>query len=67
MIALYSSWQAFLPACSPDYNPIELMWSKENALLHKSQAHTNDSLLLAIADALAHVTQEDASNWLAYW
>jgi len=28
----------FLPAYSPDYNPIELMWSKVKALMRKAQA-----------------------------
>ena len=30
----------FLPAYSPDLNPIELMWSKVKALLHKAEART---------------------------
>jgi transposase len=28
----------FLPTLSPDYNPIELMWSKVKALLRKAEA-----------------------------
>jgi len=56
----------FLPAYSPDYNPIELMWSKVKALLCKAEARTNDSLLLAIGDALARVTQKDAAHWFAH-
>ena len=34
----------FLPAYSPDFNPIELMWSKVKALLRKAQARTNEAL-----------------------
>jgi transposase len=33
----------FLPAYSPDYNPIELMWSKVKSLLRKAEARDNES------------------------
>ncbi len=56
----------FLPAYSPDYNPIELMWSKVKAILRKAEARTNETLLLAIGDALALVTQKDATHWFAH-
>ena len=45
----------FLPAYSPDLNPIELMWSKVKALLRKAEARTPETLLLAIGDALSRV------------
>lgn len=56
----------FLPAYSPDLNPIELMWSKVKALLRKAEARTNEALLLAIGDALSRVTQKDATHWFAH-
>lgn len=56
----------FLPAYSPDYNPIELMWSKVKAYLRKVEARCNESLLLAIGDALSRVTQKDANHWFAH-
>lgn len=56
----------FLPAYSPDLNPIELMWSKVKALLRKAEARTNEALLLAIGDALSRVTQKDAAHWFAH-
>ncbi len=56
----------FLPAYSPDYNPIELMWSKVKAYLRKVEARCNESLLLAIGDALSKVTQKDATHWFAH-
>ncbi len=55
----------FLPAYSPDLNPIELMWSKVKALLRKAQARNHPDLLAAIASALAAVTPEDALGWFA--
>jgi transposase len=53
----------FLPAYSPDLNPIEMMWSKVKSLLRKTQARTHDALLLAIATALRAVTAQDALGW----
>lgn len=55
----------FLPAYSPDLNPIELMWSKVKALLRKAEAPP-ETLLLAIGDALSRVTQKDAIHWFAH-
>ncbi len=55
----------FLPAYSPDLNPIEMMWSKVKALLRKAQARTYPDLLHAIAAALSAVTPQDALGWFA--
>lgn len=55
----------FLPAYSPDLNPIEMMWSKVKALLRKAAARTHPDLLAAIAAALSAVTQQDALGWFA--
>jgi transposase len=56
----------FLPAYSPDLNPIELMWSKVKSLLRTAAARTHSALLPAIAQALAAVTAADAKNWFAH-
>jgi transposase len=56
----------FLPAYSPDLNPIELMWSKVKALLRAAQARTREGLLEAIGKALAAVSPGDAQNWFAH-
>ena len=55
----------FLPAYSPDLNPIEMMWSKIKALLRKAQARNHPDLLKAIASALGCVTSQDALGWFA--
>lgn len=55
----------FLPAYSPDFNPIEKMWSKLKAYLRKAEARNRESLVEAIAAALATVTAQDARNWFA--
>lgn len=56
----------FLPAYSPDYNPIEMMWSKVKALLRKAEARNNETLLHAIGDALDQITQKEATHWFAH-
>ena len=56
----------FLPAYSPDYNPIEMMWSKVKSLLRKVEARNNETLLHAIGGALDQVTQKDATHWFAH-
>lgn len=55
----------FLPAYSPDFNPIEKMWSKVKASLRSAEARTPDELIPAIAAALAKVTPKDALHWFA--
>lgn len=53
----------YLPPYSPDFNPIEMMWSKIKAYLRKVKARTKDSLEKAIADALDSVTTSDILAW----
>lgn len=55
----------FLPAYSPDLNPIEKMWSKLKAYLRQTEARTREELEQAIAAALKTVTAQDARNWFA--
>jgi len=53
----------YLPAYSPDLNPIEKMWSKIKAILRTLKARTKDTLINAIAKALDKVTANDAKGW----
>jgi len=55
----------FLPPYSPDFNPIEMMWSKVKAWLRKQAARTQDALELAITQALFRVSHQDANGWFA--
>jgi len=56
----------FLPAYSPDLNPIENMWSKVKTHLRSAEARTEPDLIQAIASALKSVTAQDAANWFAH-
>ena len=55
----------FLPAYSPDLNPIEKMWSKIKNLLRTAEARTPADLIAASGQALAKVTPQDALGWFA--
>jgi transposase len=55
----------FLPAYSPDFNPIEKMWSKVKSTLRSIEVRTPEDLQSAIGQALAKVTPHDARNWFA--
>ena len=53
----------FLPAYSPDFNPIEMAFSKIKALLKKAAARTIETLWDAIRDAIDAVTPNDARGF----
>ena len=55
----------FLPAYSPDLNPIEKMWSKLKEFLRCAEARSQPSLIQAIASALETITVQDVINWFA--
>jgi transposase len=56
----------FLPAYSPDYNPIEEAFSKVKALLKKASSRKREALIKAIGQALSAVTPEDAEGWFSH-
>lgn len=56
----------FLPPYSPDFNPIEQMWSKVKSFLRTAAARTEEALLQAIGHALRWVTSSDAAGWFAH-
>jgi len=53
----------FLPPYSPDFNPIEMAFSKLKALLRKAATRTVEALWRAIADALDAVTPSECANF----
>jgi transposase len=56
----------FLPAYSPDFNPIEEAFSKIKALLKKAAKRTRESLVEEIGKALSAVTPQDARGWFIH-
>jgi transposase len=56
----------YLPAYSPDLNPIELAWSKLKAYLRARAARSREALERAIPDALATITPSNAQGWFRH-
>lgn len=56
----------FLPAYSPDLNPIELAWSKLKTVLRARAARTPDELELAVAEAFSSINADDIQHWMAH-
>ena len=56
----------YLPPYSPDFDPIEEMWSKVKHILRFLAARTFDGLIKAIGDALDQVTTGDLLGWFTH-
>jgi transposase len=56
----------FLPSYSPDFNPIELAFSKIKAHIRRVGARTQDALEHAIAEAIDRVTAADARGYFRH-
>jgi transposase len=65
LVAAAGAEVRFLPAYSPDLNPIEKMWSKIKALLRSAEARTPEQLDQAISLAFSKITAKDAAGWFA--
>ena len=53
----------YLPPYSPDFSPIEPMWSKIKQILRSLAARTFEGLIEAIGVALENVTTYDLNGW----
>ena len=56
----------FLPPYSPDWNPIELCWSKVKTALRRAKARTFDALVDALCEALRAINPADVLAWFAH-
>ena len=56
----------YLPPYSPDFNPIELAWSKVKARLRRLKARTWPDLIAALKQALLAITPQDIQGWFAH-
>jgi transposase len=56
----------YLPAYSPDLNPIEEAFSKLKTHLRRAAARTQEALLTAIAEALRSITASDAAGYFTH-
>ena len=53
----------YLPAYSPDLNPIEPCWSKLKGWLRAKAARSLEALEAELGPALAAITARDARGW----
>jgi hypothetical protein len=53
----------YLPPYSPDFNPIEEVFSKDKGLTRKAGARTHEALIGAMGKALEAVTAQDARGY----
>ncbi|AWM34946.1 IS630 family transposase [Hymenobacter nivis] len=63
IVRKYGARLRYLPPYSPDFNPIELAFSKLKTWLRTAKARTRDLLEEAIRAAAEWVTEQDAKNW----
>ena len=56
----------FLPPCSPDLNPIEMIFSKIKQLLRSMACRTREALWNAMQSVLNRVTASDAINCFSH-
>ncbi len=54
----------YLPAYSPDLNPIEKCWAKIKLILRTLKARTAEALDPAISEAITAISPQDATGWL---
>ena len=56
----------FLPAYSPDLNPIENCWSKVKSILRSIKPRTLEELLEALVQAFSSLTLQDILGWFRH-
>ena len=56
----------FLPAYSPELNPIEEAWSKMKSILRAAKARVAEALIQALDDALSAISATDCSGWFEH-
>lgn len=56
----------WLPPYSPDFSPIEQMWSKLKTHLRKMKARSRKELDRAVAEGLKLITKSDCRSWFKH-
>lgn len=55
----------YLPPYSPDFNPIEMMWSKVKSIIRKLKVRVSEALSDAIDFAFSEVSAFDCNGWFS--
>jgi transposase len=56
----------FLPPYSPEFNPIEKLWSKLKEFVRRQSTDSRDSFDAAVARAMASITSSDLLGWFRH-
>jgi transposase len=56
----------WLSPYSPDFSPIEMMWSKIKGYMRAAKARTREELEKALVTALELITESDCIAWFTY-
>jgi transposase len=56
----------YLPAYSPDFNPIEEAFSKIKSILRRAGARTKDALIDVLSEALSAISVQDARGYFEH-
>jgi transposase len=56
----------YLPAYSPDFNPIEEAFSKIKGMVREAGARTKDALVGVLSEALSAVSAQDAGGYFEH-
>jgi transposase len=66
MIAATGAAVRYLPAYSPDFNPIEALFSKPKGYLRSAKARTADALIAAMGEGLRSIRPSDILGWFGH-
>lgn len=66
LIESIGAYALYLLPYSPDFNPIEQMWSKVKSILRKIKERTIDALARAIPIAFSSISANDARGWFTH-
>ena len=56
----------YTPPYSPEFNPIEMTWSKMKTFLRKSVTSTMENFHHAVKEAVATITLQDRFRWIKH-
>jgi transposase len=56
----------YLPAYSPDFDPIEEAFSKIKDMLRQARARTKDALVEVLGEALSAISDQDARGYFEH-
>lgn len=63
MVKARGAWLLFLPAYSPDLNPIEMAFSKLKALLRKRAARSFDDIAQTLGEIVSLFSSAECRNY----